>query len=414
VLLQTAVTSPFVYYIQSLASEQGTSVIPGYAYPDSDAVRGTARLDLFNVRDFLAVSDKVKAALDGDRRWGRHFVLAPYVIYRRTEEPAGYVRVPKFRPVLLETAHWKKDFHRWFDKDDVLDVPLVAARTVPASARRFFPVSSISPTAIPHVPETSPCTVTEKLSSLEIEFTTTCPGVPHYVSVAYHPNWRVEGAAGVFLASPAFMMVVPQQPVVRLRFARTAGDWGGILASLAGVGLCVAMPRRSGDTSRDPSPVLARRYGLATRALLAAVLVVIAVSLVRKVGAQYFARRAWQAFQTQDFARARREYDRTLFFGRGHASSADAMFWRASSLFRLDDCAAAIPAYEELVARVPENVWAPESQYQVGVCQARLGHREAATAAFRRTITEYESSRWSLSAADRLRELETSPTLGAR
>jgi hypothetical protein len=395
-------------------SEQGTSVIPGYAYPDSDAVRGTARLDLFNVRDFLAVSDKVKNALDRDRRWVRHFVLEPYVVYRRTDEPAGYVRVPKFRPVLLETTNWKKDFHRWFDKDDLLDVPLVSSRTVPASSRRFFPVSSTSPTAIPHVPETSSCTVTENLSSLEIEFTTTCPGVPHYVSVAYHPNWRVEGADGVFLASPAFMMVVPRQPVVRLRFVRTAVDWVGIVASLVGVGLCVAIPPRSGDTSRELPPLTARRFRIATTALLVAAVVAIPVSIARKVGAQYFARRAWQAFQAQDFAGARREYDRTLLFGRGHASSADAMFWRASSLFRLDDCAAAIPAYEELITRVPENVWAPESQYQIGVCETRLGHRDAAAAAFRRTLAQYESSRWSLSAADRLRELETSPTSGAR
>ena len=195
VLLQTSVTSPFVYYIQSLVSEQGTSVIPGYSYPDSDPARGTPRLDLFNVRDFLAVSDKVKAALDKDPRWTRLFVLEPYVIYRRTETPAGYVRVPKFRPVLIETTNWKKDFHRWFDKDALLDVPLVSARTVPASAREFFPVSSTSPTDIPRVPETSQCAVTEKMSSLEIEFTTTCPGIPHYIAVAYHPNWRVEGAA---------------------------------------------------------------------------------------------------------------------------------------------------------------------------------------------------------------------------
>jgi hypothetical protein len=414
VLLQTAVTSPYVYYIQSLVSEQGTSVIPGYSYPDSDPARGTARLDLFNVRDFLAVSDKVKSALDADRRWTRHFVLEPYVIYRRTEAPAGYVRVPKFRPVLLETTNWKKDFHRWFDKDDLLDVPLVSARTVPASARGFFPVSSASPTAIPRVPETTPCAVTEKVSSLEIEFTTTCPRVPHYVSVAYHPNWRVEGAAGVFLASPAFMMVVPQQPVVRLRFARTAVDWAGILATLAGVGLCITMPRRAGDTSPALAAATARRFRVATTALVGLALVVIVVSVTRKVGAQYFARRAWHAFETQDFARARREYDRTLLFGRGHASSSDAMFWRASSLFRLDDCASAVPAYEELIRRVPENVWAPESQYQIGICQTRLGKRDAAAAAFRRTIEQYETSRWSRAAADRLRDLEPSPNSGTR
>ena len=204
-------------------------------------------------------------------------------------------------------------------------------------------------------------------------------------------------------------MVVPQQPVVRLRFRRSAIDWAGIVATLAGVGLCFAMPRRSADTSRELSPVAVRRFRAATRALLAFALVLIAVSVVRKVGAQYFARRAWHAFEAQDYPRARREYDRTLLFGRGHASSADVMFFRASTLFRMDDCADAIPAYEELIARVPENVWAPESQYQIGICQQRLGQPAAAAAAFRRTVEQYESSRWSGLAADRLRALEAIP-----
>jgi hypothetical protein len=405
VLLQTAVTSPYVYYIQSLVSEQGTSVIPGYSYPDSDPVRGTPRLDLFNVREFLAVSDKVKSALDGDPRWKRLFALQPYVIYRRTEAPAGYVRVPKFRPVLLETENWKRDFHRWFDKDELLDVPLVAAPTVPAAARGFFPLSAKSPIEVPRVPERLNCAVTEKLSSQEIEFTTSCPGVPHYIAVAYHPNWRVDGAFGVFLASPSFMMVVPQQPVVRLRFGRSATDWLGILATLAGIGLCFAMRRSFDETSPALPSRVANPYRRAVHALMAMALVVIAASIVRKIGSQYFARRAWHAFETQDFARARREYDRTLLFGRGYASSVDAMFWRASSLFRMDNCAAAIPAYEELLAHAPESAWAAESQYQIGVCLARLGQHGSAAAAFQRTVERYEHNRWSDAAADRLREI---------
>jgi hypothetical protein len=414
VLLQTAVTSPFVYYIQSLVSEQGTSVIPGYSYPDSNPVRGTSRLDLFNVRDFLAVSDKVKAALDTDRRWKRLFVLEPYVIYRRTESPAGYVRVPKFRPVLLETANWKKDFHRWFDKDAVLDIPLVAAKTVPAAARGFFPLSAKSATDLARVPERLNCAITERVSSQEIEFSTSCPGVPHYISVAYHPNWRADGAFGVFLASPSFMIVVPQQPVVKLRFRRSAADWVGILATFAGIALCLAMPRRAAETSAGMAGVASRRFRVATRALLAIVMVVIAVSVVRKIGSQYFARRAWLAFHTQDFARARREYDRTLLFGRSYASSADAMFWRASSMFRMDDCAAALPAYEELLARAPESIWAAESQYQTGICLARLGQHGSAAAAFQRTVERYEHNRWSAAAADRLREIHGTPAAGAR
>lgn len=416
VLLQTAVTSPFVYYIQALVSEQGTHVIPGYSYPETDPVRGTARLDLFNVREFLAVSEKVKTALDGDARWNRIFTHDPYVIYRRTEAPSGYVRVPKYRPVLVETRSWKKDFHRWFDKDDVLDVPLVLAATVPSSARGPFEVSkSGSPTDLPRVAERASCAVVEKVSSLGIEFTTTCPGVPHWISVAYHPNWRAEGASGVFLASPAFMMVVPQQPVVRLKFVRTAFDWAGLAGTLIGVGLCFALPRERNVATTEPSPASVRRIRSATAVLLTVSVTVVGVSLARTVGSQYFARRGFVAFQAEDFPAARKEYDRALLFGRGLASTGDLLFFRAASLFRLDDCAAAIPAYEEVLVRAPETVWAPESLYQIGICQQRLGRPEDAAQAFKLTRQEYETSRWARLAAERLQELEAqAPPVGAR
>jgi hypothetical protein len=48
------------------------------------------------------------------------------------------------------------------------------------------------------------------------------------------------------------MMVVPQQPVVRLRFGALRTDWMGILATLAGIGLCFAMPRRPRERPRLP------------------------------------------------------------------------------------------------------------------------------------------------------------------
>ena len=404
VLLQTAVTSPFVYFIQSLMSEQGTHVIPGYPYPECDPVRGTARLDLFNVREFLAVSPKVKAALDGDPRWTRLFTLDPYVIYRRTTPPAGYVRVARYQPVVVDTATWKKDFHRWFDRDDLLDVPILSAASVPAAERRHFPLASRSATDLPRVPQAARCQIVEKVSPQSIEFATTCAGVPHWISVAYHPNWRVEGASQVFLASPAFMMVVPDGPFVRLRFVHSAGDWLGLLGTLAGIALCAALARRAPAEAAELPPAAARRLRRAGLVLVGIAAIFCAGSIVRTIGSQYFAARGWRAFSAQDFPTARREYERALRLGYGHATSLDAMFFRASSLFRMDDCAAAIPAYEELIARRPESVWAPESLYQVGICRLRLGQPAAAAAAFRRAVAEYESSRWAKRSAERLLE----------
>ncbi len=414
VMLQTAATSPFVYYLQSMMSEQGTSVIPGYAYPDCDPVRGAARLDLFNVREFLAVSAKVKAALDGDPQWARQWALEPYVVYRRTAPPGGYVRVPKFRPVPVETTNWKKDFHRWFDRDDLLEVPIVAASTVPAEARRYFAPVSRSATDLPRVPVDASCAISEVVAPMAIEFHTTCPGVPHWISMTYHPNWRAEGAAGVFLASPAFMMVVPEQPQVTLRFVRSGTDWLGLVATLAGLVACLAMARAGAVTAAELAPALAGRVRRATAIVLVAALAATGAMLARRVGSQYFAWRGWRAFQAADFPGARREYDRALFFGRGHASSLDVMFYRASSLYRLDDLQAAIPAYEELIARAPESIWAAESQYQIGICRLRLGDRAGAAAAFQRVRAAHESSRWAQLAGDRLRELEAPPASGVR
>ena len=67
---------------------------------------------------------------------------------------------------------------------------------------------------------------------------------PHWISVAYFPNWRAEGAKGPYLSSPAFLMVVPEGPRVRLVFRRIAVDWLGIAASLAGVLAVAWLARR--------------------------------------------------------------------------------------------------------------------------------------------------------------------------
>jgi hypothetical protein len=317
--------------------------------------------------------------------------------------------------VLVETPRWKEDFHRWFDDDDALEVPLVSSRTVPPPERGAFEASSGGPpTALPRILLPSSCALTQRVAPLEIAFTTTCPGVPHWISMAYHPNWRVEGAPGVYLASPAFMMVVPSQPDVRLRFVRSGVDWAGIVGTLIGIGMCVALAGRLPVAAAETDPVLVRHWRTATTVVLTVVVVMVLVSLTRTIGSQYFARRAWASFLAADFARAGAEYDRALLFGRSHAGAGDLLFFRASSLFRRDDCVAAIPAYAEVLTRAPESVWAAESLYQIGVCEQRLGRPDAAARTYRRALRDHESSRWSRLAAERLREMEGAVSPEAR
>jgi hypothetical protein len=405
VLLQTAVTSPFVYYLQALMSEQGTHVIPDYRYPASDPSRGAPRLDLFNVRDFLATSDVVKKALDRDPAWSRSFVLEPYAIYRRTAPPRGYVRVPRYQPVLVETTAWKKDFHRWFDTDAALEVPILRASDVLASEQRHFRLRSASPTDLPKVPLPGSCIIQESLSALSIEFTTTCPGVPHWISMAYHPNWRAEGAARVHLASPAFMLVVPDGNTVRLRFARRAADWAGLALSVLGLGLCAAAGRIRMPAPSSPGPEATWAVGRVQVGVLTIVVAVTAWNIARTIGSQYFHARGWKAFQRGDYRTAHRDFEQALVFGLHIGSASDALFYRAASLMRAGDLAAAERAYQEVLVHKPDSSWAAESLYHIGLSQQQQGRPTEAITTFRRVRAEHRGSLWARLAEERLREL---------
>lgn len=65
-----------------------------------------------------------------------------------------------------------------------------------------------------------------------VGFQTSAVGVPHLVRVPYFPNWRARGAEGPWLVAPGFMLVVPQQPAVELRFADTWVEHTGRALSL--------------------------------------------------------------------------------------------------------------------------------------------------------------------------------------
>ena len=72
-----------------------------------------------------------------------------------------------------------------------------------------------------------------QLDDHRISFRTTAVGVPHLIKVSYFPNWRATGASGPVRAAPAFMVVIPTQEEVTLRFARSDAETGGAALTVA-------------------------------------------------------------------------------------------------------------------------------------------------------------------------------------
>lgn len=408
VLLQTAVNSPFIYWLQSQISKQGTGVIPGYSYPNLDLNRATPRMALFNAHDIIVVTEEVTKALENDPRWERRFQQQGYSIFHLKNADPHYVRVPKFKPVRLATTQWKKDFHRWFSTDLALDVPIVAADTIPPDELDKFPLEATSPTKLPREAIDASCEITEKIDHLAMEFTTTCPGQPHIVSVAYFPNWRVEGASHVYLVSPAFMMVFPEGNTVTLTYRRIGADWLGIALSLVGL-VIVAVGRRR-EALGEPEGALPRGLNAVHPLLVVAgVLFVISTTgwhVLRDFGPQYYYKRGWEAFQKQDYPASYRDFDYAMWLGGETNQAADAAFFRAASLFRQNQFAEAQAAYQHVVDAFPDSIWIAESHYHVGLCLRRLGKRDEAMAKFRSVVETYPGNRWAGFSQEQLTQME--------
>jgi hypothetical protein len=84
-----------------------------------------------------------------------------------------------------------------------------------------------------------------------VRFEAAALGVPHVVRVGFFPNWRAYGADGPYHVLPGFMLVVPRQTSVMLRFESTWVEWlggsltiGAFLVVLALIGRGLLTPAR--------------------------------------------------------------------------------------------------------------------------------------------------------------------------
>jgi tetratricopeptide (TPR) repeat protein len=283
------------------------------------------------------------------------------------------------------------------------NIPLVLADTVPKDDRARFEFVTRDPTELPREPIPGRCRIEESIDHMEIRFTTSCPGKPHWIAVSYFPNWQVEGAKHVFLASPAFMMVYPDQPTVTLRFQRIGSDWLGIACTLLGIVLCL-VPLPAPRTEAIDRGLTAAHPVLVPAATVV-ILLLTAWSAGRDFGPSYFYQRGWAAFSSENYDTAVREFDWAILLGGETNTAGDATFFRAASLLRKGDPEGAMEGYRDIAVRFPASIWVAESIYHVGLCLRQLGRYEDARVKFAEVIDGYPGNRWAGFAEEQIQQM---------
>jgi hypothetical protein len=218
--MQSNPTSPFVFYIQSEISKQASCPFPDKKCTNFNLDKGLEHLKLFNVKHFIAITEDVKGALKNSTQAKLVFESQPYEVYELLSDDAGYVVVPRYKPLYFPRENWKKRSYELFP--DNYDVPIIFDESIkeePAIVRESLNQS---------------CTVTSEVRQEEILFNTTCVGAPHVVRVSYFPRWKSENGEKIHLVSPSFMLIYPEKEQTRLYFGRTWVENTTLLMSLIG------------------------------------------------------------------------------------------------------------------------------------------------------------------------------------
>jgi len=227
--MQSTISSPFVFYIQSEISEVVSCPLPGYPCSPFNLENGLKHLKMFNVKHIIARSDKLKEEIKAFDNVELVRTIEPYNIYEILDNENRYVTVPAYEPVLFETNNWKNISYKWFGKPDVIDIPLVFSGV---NDRNFKTSSNLE--TLPRIAIDNNCSISERVTNETIAFTTSCVGKPHIISISYYPNWQVKGADKIYLVSPSFMLVYPNSNEVTLYYGMTGTDYLAILLSVAG------------------------------------------------------------------------------------------------------------------------------------------------------------------------------------
>lgn len=216
VYMQSSISSPFVFYMQSEISEEASAPFSQYGCSSLDLDTASAHLSLFGVTQFIARSERVKREIRTHKEAYRlERRIGDYDIYRVLTTRDRLVTPCIYEPNAYFSRSWRREFYEWFKRRDHLDVPVVLDRT------GTFRIRAECIEKLEKVPLCFPSgtyTIRVYVRPEEVSFETPLIGHPHIVKITYHPLFRVEGAKKIYLCAPSFMLVVPEKNYVKITF----------------------------------------------------------------------------------------------------------------------------------------------------------------------------------------------------
>ena len=227
--IQSSISSPFVFYLQSEISDTPSCPLSLYNYSRLSPESAIRHLRLFNVSEIITVTDKVRKAFEESKRFIKEIDIGPYSIYKVKEDLNGYVEVLRYEPVLLITDNWKDRSFKWFRFKGKEPLLVFKDHLDNIDKERFNQIfyedipEHIRPIPIA-IPDSKNKRIDCTIYPQKIVIHTPYIGLPHLLKISYHPRWKIRGADRIYLVSPCLMLFYPQSEHLELQFGYNVVD----------------------------------------------------------------------------------------------------------------------------------------------------------------------------------------------
>ena len=421
--MQSSVTTPYIFYLQSEISSPGSAPLRQYDYTSLNLEKAIRHFSLFNIRHFITISDRVKRQAREIPSLESAAKFDDVEIFRVKPFENKYVEPLKYKPVVTDIDNWRYKSHKWFrgfssDKPHLLFAEKDQKKDASIADLAF----ASSPENLPAVRLSGKApNVTSTLYNDSIDINTDNPDWPLLVKVSYHPNWRAEGAIGPYLVSPSLMVIFPTQGKVRMYFSRSAAEWLGLAATLVTILICVVRIEATSWLLRREWEIPFLR--LNTGQLKAIIFLcwaggvfgfVVFTLYMRANSPERLELRAKNSYSSGDLDQAFRDYER-LYQAVPESSYGDnASYFKAIIHFRQGNNKEALAAFRHLIARFPDSIFVPEAYYHIGLSEEAMGKPLAAQKTWTMVQRKFPGVKWAGYAAEKQAKIPPNTSLFSR
>ena len=404
--VQSSITAPFAFYLQSEISWKSSRPLPQYDYGSLDIEKAVAHFRLLNISHFIAISKPVQALARKNKDLELAAAIDGIQIFKVLPPKYGYTLPLQYLPVLADQDNWRRKSYQWF-RSYQPDMPCIVFVDHPTRlgsfAKKLPKFKSWKNLPRLNIKGKKPI-VKSRLSNDEIHIETSKIGHPLLVKVSYHPNWRCDGAIGPFLVSPSFMLIIPTENTIKMYFGRGPAEWTGIAVSFLAILLCLFKKTRPinwllyGDWKlpRVNLPVKKQHY-LMVACWMAFLCLIVSYTVQKRCKSpERMKQKAMAHYSANELDQSIAIFTKLLNLTRDASYSDDANHFLALSFWRKKDYQNALNAFSSLISHFPDSQFVPEALYHMVQCETILGQPGKAKAAARRLFEAHPQSIWAL------------------